>query len=155
MQSVQWTNCALCPLLAVSCGDAGLALITLTVSSPRMDFIVNLIRVRNFYEWIPQWSILTCLMIDLSPSQPVLILIIKYARTTSWLFPPICFLHTSSNSEKLQQNWILEFNLCLATVTATITEPWCRLARTGKMGIIRFGRDILFVQPYSSLHDIT
>jgi hypothetical protein len=38
MQWVQWTNCALCPLLAVSCGDAGLALFTLTVSSPRMDY---------------------------------------------------------------------------------------------------------------------
>jgi hypothetical protein len=37
MQWVHWTNCALCPLLAVSCGDAGIALFTLTVSSPRMD----------------------------------------------------------------------------------------------------------------------
>jgi hypothetical protein len=38
MQWVPWTNCALCPLLAVSCGDTGLGLLTLTVSSPRMDF---------------------------------------------------------------------------------------------------------------------
>jgi hypothetical protein len=30
MQWVHWTNCALCPLLAVSCGDAGLALFTLS-----------------------------------------------------------------------------------------------------------------------------
>jgi hypothetical protein len=29
MQGVHWTNCALCPLLAVRCGDAGLALFTL------------------------------------------------------------------------------------------------------------------------------
>jgi hypothetical protein len=38
VQWVHWTNCALCPLLSVSCGDAGLALFTLTVSSPRMDY---------------------------------------------------------------------------------------------------------------------
>jgi hypothetical protein len=38
MQWGHWTNCALCPLLAVSCGDAGLTLFTLTVSSPRMDY---------------------------------------------------------------------------------------------------------------------
>jgi hypothetical protein len=31
-------NCVLCPLLAVSCGDAGLALFTLTVSAPQMDY---------------------------------------------------------------------------------------------------------------------
>jgi hypothetical protein len=31
-------NCALCPLLAVSCGDAGLALFTMTLSSLRMDY---------------------------------------------------------------------------------------------------------------------
>jgi hypothetical protein len=37
-QWVPWTNCALCPLLAVSCGDTGLGLFTLTVSSPRMDY---------------------------------------------------------------------------------------------------------------------
>jgi hypothetical protein len=37
MQWVPWTNCALCPLLAVSCDDTGLGLFTLTVSSPRMD----------------------------------------------------------------------------------------------------------------------
>jgi hypothetical protein len=37
MQWVPWTTCALCPLLAVSCGDTGLGLFTLTVSSPRMD----------------------------------------------------------------------------------------------------------------------
>jgi hypothetical protein len=30
MQWEHWTNCALCPLLAVSCGDAGLALFTLS-----------------------------------------------------------------------------------------------------------------------------
>jgi hypothetical protein len=28
MQWVHWTNCSLCPLLAVSCGDAGLVLFT-------------------------------------------------------------------------------------------------------------------------------
>jgi hypothetical protein len=38
MQWVHWSNCSLCPLLAVSCGDAGLALFTLTVSSPQMDY---------------------------------------------------------------------------------------------------------------------
>jgi hypothetical protein len=38
MQWVHWTNCALCPLLAVSCGDAGLDLFTLSLSSPRMDY---------------------------------------------------------------------------------------------------------------------
>jgi hypothetical protein len=38
---VTWTNCALCPLLAVSCGDTGLGLLTLTVSSPRMDCRLN------------------------------------------------------------------------------------------------------------------
>jgi hypothetical protein len=37
IQWAPWTNCALCPLLAVSCGDARLGLFTLTVSSPRMD----------------------------------------------------------------------------------------------------------------------
>jgi hypothetical protein len=37
MQWVTCTICALCPLLAVSCGDTGLGLFTLTVSSPRMD----------------------------------------------------------------------------------------------------------------------
>jgi hypothetical protein len=37
MQWVHWTNCALCPLLAVSCGDTGLGLFTLTVWSPRID----------------------------------------------------------------------------------------------------------------------
>jgi hypothetical protein len=37
MQWVHWTNCGLCPLLVVSCGDTGLGLFTLTVSSPRMD----------------------------------------------------------------------------------------------------------------------
>jgi hypothetical protein len=37
LQWVHWSNCALCPLLAVSCGDTGLGLFTLTVSSPRMD----------------------------------------------------------------------------------------------------------------------
>jgi hypothetical protein len=37
MQWVHWTNCALCPLLAVSCGDAGIYLFTMTLSSPRMD----------------------------------------------------------------------------------------------------------------------
>jgi hypothetical protein len=37
MQWVHCTNCALCPLLAVSCGDVGLALFTQTVLSPRMD----------------------------------------------------------------------------------------------------------------------
>jgi hypothetical protein len=31
------TNCALCPLLAVSCGDAGLGFLY-AVSSPRMDY---------------------------------------------------------------------------------------------------------------------
>jgi hypothetical protein len=36
MQWVHWNNCALYPLLAVSCGDTGLGLFTLTVSSPRM-----------------------------------------------------------------------------------------------------------------------
>jgi hypothetical protein len=30
MQWVHWTNCALCPLLAVSCGDAGPTLFTLS-----------------------------------------------------------------------------------------------------------------------------
>jgi hypothetical protein len=38
MQWVHWTNCALCPLLAVTCGEAGLALFTMTLSSPRMDY---------------------------------------------------------------------------------------------------------------------
>jgi hypothetical protein len=38
LQWVHWSNCALCPLLAVTCGDTGLALFTLTVSSPRMDY---------------------------------------------------------------------------------------------------------------------
>jgi hypothetical protein len=37
MQWEPWTNCALCLLLAVSCGDTGLGLFMLTVSSPRMD----------------------------------------------------------------------------------------------------------------------
>jgi hypothetical protein len=45
MQWVHWSNCALCPLLAVSCGDAGFALFTLTVSSPRMDYS----KVRYFW----------------------------------------------------------------------------------------------------------
>jgi hypothetical protein len=36
--AVSTLNCTLCPLLAVSCGDAGLALFTLTLSSPRMDY---------------------------------------------------------------------------------------------------------------------
>jgi hypothetical protein len=38
--AVSTLNCALCPLLAVSCGDAGLGLFTLTVSSPRMGFFL-------------------------------------------------------------------------------------------------------------------
>jgi hypothetical protein len=38
MQWAHWTNCVLCPLLAVSCSDAGLALFTLTVSSPWMYY---------------------------------------------------------------------------------------------------------------------
>jgi hypothetical protein len=37
MQWVHWTNFALCPILPISCGDTGLGLFTLTVSSPRMD----------------------------------------------------------------------------------------------------------------------
>jgi hypothetical protein len=47
MQWVKWTNCALCPLLAVSCGDAGVALFTLTVSSPRMDYSTDTLSVTN------------------------------------------------------------------------------------------------------------
>jgi hypothetical protein len=38
MQWVHWTNRALCPLLAVSCDNTGLALFTMTLSSPRMDY---------------------------------------------------------------------------------------------------------------------
>jgi hypothetical protein len=49
MQRVPWTNCALCPLLAVSCGDTGLGLFTLTVSSPRMDCIVQWQRMHKVH----------------------------------------------------------------------------------------------------------
>jgi hypothetical protein len=46
MQWVHWNNCALCPLLAVSCGDSGLALFTLsrlrewTIASSTLLFVV-------------------------------------------------------------------------------------------------------------------
>jgi hypothetical protein len=50
MQWVPWTKCAFCPLLAVSCGDTGLGLFTLTVSSPRMDCREVQSR-RAGYEW--------------------------------------------------------------------------------------------------------
>jgi hypothetical protein len=42
--AVSTPNCVLCPRLAVSCGDTGRGLFTLTVSSPRMD-------CRNFTFW--------------------------------------------------------------------------------------------------------
>jgi hypothetical protein len=52
MQWVHLTNCALCTLLAVSYGDEGLALFTLTVSSPRMDYIDYLITYAKSENWI-------------------------------------------------------------------------------------------------------
>jgi hypothetical protein len=48
MQWVPWTNCALCPLLAVICGDTGLGLFTLTVSSPRMDCSAQFKNARSY-----------------------------------------------------------------------------------------------------------
>jgi hypothetical protein len=65
MQQVTWTNCALCPLLAVSCVNTGLGLFTLTVSSPRMD--CNILQKRDvscsfFVSEIQASSGLHCLM---------------------------------------------------------------------------------------------
>jgi hypothetical protein len=52
MQRVHWSNCALCPLLAVSCGDAGLALFML---SPLHEWTID------DFPWTKPCGRLTCI----------------------------------------------------------------------------------------------